>query len=395
MSNEKKKKILIVHNYYQIPGGEDTVVANEKEMLEDNGHEIIFYSRSNVELNSFSKLQKLFLPITTVFNPKTYRDIKRIIKEQNIAIVHVHNTLNLISPAVYYAAFSRKIPVVQTIHNFRLLCPGATFYRDGHICEDCIAHGLNCAVKHRCYRGNKLQTLACVISMKIHRMLGTYGKLNYICLTEFNKEKLIQLEQIKPDKVCVKPNFVKETEGIIPYEERANQFVYVGRIDELKGIEVLFESWRILGEEAPELVVCGTGPMEEWCKEYIDKNKMKKIQMLGFMANTDVKKIISNSKALILPTQWYEGFPMTIVEAYSVGTPVIGSDIGNVASLIEEGKTGCKFISNNPAEVVQAIRRIETYQAIGITTKLKYDEEYTDIRNYEILMKFYNELIYR
>ena len=127
MDNAKKQNILIVHNYYQIPGGEDTVVANEKKMLEKHGHKVILYSRNNAELKQMSKFQKAFLPITTVFNPRTYRDIKKLIRDEKIEIVHVHNTLNLMSPAVYYAARRMKVPVVQTIHNFRLLCPGATF----------------------------------------------------------------------------------------------------------------------------------------------------------------------------------------------------------------------------------------------------------------------------
>ena len=136
----KKENILVVHNYYQIPGGEDTVVANEKKMLENHGHKVILYSRSNAELKQMSKIRKLFLPFTTVFNPRTYKEIKKLIRQENIEVVHVHNTLNLISPAVYYAARSMKVPVIQTVHNFRLLCPGATFYRDGHICEDCVQH---------------------------------------------------------------------------------------------------------------------------------------------------------------------------------------------------------------------------------------------------------------
>ena len=140
VDNTKKKNILIVHNYYQIPGGEDTVVANEKKMLEKHGHKVILYSRNNAELKQMSKLQKAFLPVTTVFNPRTYRDIKKLISKEKIEVVHVHNTLNLVSPAVYYAARRMKVPVVQTIHNFRLLCPGATFYRDGHICEDCVEY---------------------------------------------------------------------------------------------------------------------------------------------------------------------------------------------------------------------------------------------------------------
>ena len=197
---DRKQKVLIVHNYYQIPGGEDTVVANEKKMLEEHGHKVVLYSRNNSEIKEMSKLQKLKLPFTTIFNPRTYKDIKKLIKEENINVVHVHNTLNLISPAVYYAALSCKVPVVQTIHNFRLLCPGATFYRDGHICEDCVQQGLKCAVKHGCYRDSKVQTLICVVSTIFHRMTGIYGKINYICLTEFNKQKLLELKQQYDDE---------------------------------------------------------------------------------------------------------------------------------------------------------------------------------------------------
>lgn len=140
-----------------------------------------------------SKFQKLKLPFTTIFNLWTYADIKKLIKEEKIDIVHVYNALNLISPAVYYAALSWKAPVVQTVHNFRLLCLGATFYCDGHICEECVQHGLKCKINHADYRNSKAQILICVISTALHRMIGGYGKINYICLTEFNKDKLLGL----------------------------------------------------------------------------------------------------------------------------------------------------------------------------------------------------------
>jgi len=208
----------VVHNHYQIPGGEDTVVDNEIKMLKNHGHEVIFYSRSNNELKTMSKWRKLGLPFTTIFSFKTYREIKQIIKRENIDIVHVHNTLNMISPSVYYAAFSCNVPVFQTVHNFRLLCPAATFYRDGKICEDCMTKGLKCAVSNKCYRGSKLETLACVLNLKIHRAFGTYKKVNYICLTEFNKQKLLEInsgkrEIINPNKIHVKPNFIWNSEA--------------------------------------------------------------------------------------------------------------------------------------------------------------------------------------
>ena len=393
MDKDKKLKILQVHNYYQIPGGEDTVVANEKKLLEKHGHTVIQYSRNNRELNQFSKLRKLFLPITTIFNPRTYREVKKIIGEQQIDVVHVHNTLNLISPAVYYATLACKVPVVQTIHNFRLLCPGATFYRDGHICEDCVQKGLLCAVKHSCYRESKVQTLVCTVNTWIHRLTGVYGKLNYICLTDFNKEKLLNLKQIKPEQVFVKPNFVTvENELFIPYERRTNQFIFAGRLDKLKGIDILLKAWKQMGDNAPKLLVCGTGPMENWCRGFVNENKLDTVELKGFVSNLEVKKLIANSKALILPTQWYEGFPMTIVESYSVGTPVIGSNIGNVGSVVAEGVTGFKLKADSVEEFMWGIYQIDCNPHICETTLKKYEENYTQTQNYKDLMNIYREI---
>lgn len=384
--SDKKQKVLIVHNYYQIPGGEDTVVENEKRMLEEHGHEVLLYTRHNSELKTLSRFQKLLLPFSTVFQVRTYREVRNLIEKEKIDLLHVHNTLNLVSPSVYYAGFSKKIPVVQTIHNFRMLCPGATFYRDGQVCEDCLKKGLTCAVKHRCYRGSRIQTLACVLSAWIHRMLGTYGRLNYICLTEFNKEKLLNLKQIKEEKVFVKPNFVPKAERILSYQERENQFVYVGRLEEIKGIEVLFRAWKILGKEAPKLIACGTGPLEEWCRNFKKEHNLIEIELMGFVPNEQVREIVGKSMALILPTQVYEGFPMTIAEAYAAGTPVIGSDLGNTGSLIENEKTGLKFqyvSSEGLAEAVQKMQK--NWTGVDAVSVRKYSEE----ENYRQLREIY------
>ena len=389
MDNTRKQNILIVHNYYQIPGGEDTVVANEKKMLEKHGHKVILYSRNNAELKQMSKFQKAFLPITTVFNPRTYRDIKKLIRDEKIEVVHVHNTLNLVSPAVYYAARRMKVPVVQTIHNFRLLCPGATFYRDGHICEDCVEYGLKCAVKHSCYRESKIQTLACVLSTTFHRITGIYGRINYICLTDFNKKKLLELKQIKSERVFVKPNFVECKNEYVPEKDRKDQFVFAGRLDKLKGIDLLFEAWKRMGVHAPKLIICGTGPMEDWCKSFIRENDVN-IEMLGFVPNDEALKIIANSKALVLPTQWYEGFPMSIVEAFSVGTPVICSDLGNAGSVVEEGINGRKFKNGNISELVKIVNNQDVAAKMVYE---KYKEKYTEDINYETLKSIYMEIV--
>ena len=229
--SDKKANILIVHNYYRIPGGEDTVVLNEKELLEQNGHAVTVYTRNNSELNDMPKWKKIAFPILMFFNPKTFIEIRKIIKCKRIDVVHVHNTFGFISAAVYYAAMTLNVPVVQTIHNFRLLCPSATFYRENHICEDCVKYGLKCAVKYNCYHNSKLQTLACVVGTCFNRATGIYGKINYICLTEFNKKKLLKLKQIKENQIFIKPNFVSNEGVIIPEQNRKEQFVFAGRLD--------------------------------------------------------------------------------------------------------------------------------------------------------------------
>lgn len=389
VDNLKRMNILIVHNYYQIPGGEDTVVANEKKMLEANGHKVILYSRNNKELKEMSKIKKIFLPLITIFNPRTYIEIRKLIKKENIEIVHVHNTLNLISPSVYYAALSCKVPVVQTVHNFRLLCPGATFYRDGHICEECVQHGLKCAVRYNCYRGSKIQTIACVVNTQIHRMMKIYGKIYYICLTEFNKNKLLELEQIKEKHVYIKPNFVNDQIEFIPESRRDNFYIFAGRIDELKGIRMLLKAWEKMDKNAFKLIICGNGPLKKE-GEKITREKNLNVVWKGFLSNKEICSLLSKSKALILPTQWYEGFPMSIVEAYSVGTPVICSDIGNAGSIVEEGITGCKFNAKSETELIAAIKRSS---GLCESTYDIYKKKYTEEINYNLLIEIYMKVM--
>lgn len=384
---EHVKTILLVHNYYQIPGGEDTVVANEKVMLEEQGYRVILYCRNNSELKSFSIVRKMLLPFTTIFNFKTYGQVRQLIRKEGVDIVQVHNTLNLISPAVYYAALSLKTPVIQTIHNFRLLCPGATFYRSGHICEDCVTKGLVCAIKHNCYRQSKIQTAICVVNTLIHRITGVYGKLYYICLTEFNKRKLLEIKQICPERVFVKPNFVLNVSGQnpVPFDNR-NGFAYVGRLDSLKGIEILFQAWKKMGDKAPVLNVCGTGPMKLWCEKYISDNKLTSICMKGYVSNKQARAIVAHAKAMILPTQWYEGFPMSMVEAFSVGTPVIGSNVGNVGDLISIGTNGWIFQKDSPEDLLRVVKNVSD---IVQSTYRCFQNKYTDIKNYELMEKIY------
>lgn len=387
-------KILIVHNRYQIPGGEDTVAAGERKLLQAHGHEVLTLTRSNGELAGFSLWQKVCLPFSVLFSFQTYRQTRKLIRENRIQLVHVHNTLMLISPAVYYAARREGAVVVQTVHNFRLLCPGAVFYRDGAVCEDCVTKGLSCALRHRCYRGSLAQTLGCVLSMKLHRATGIYKKLTYICLTEFNKQKLLLLKGLKPEQIFIKPNFVEDSGLFLPPERRQDRILFAGRLDELKGVRVLLESWRRMGKDAPELVLCGTGPLENWCGRFVAENHLEHVRLLGFVPNEKVKELLSESRAMILPTQWYEGFPMSIAEAYSVGTPVLVSDLGNGGSLVEAGKTGLKFQAADPDSIAGAVRAFwqrrqepEWYES----ARREYENTMAPEENYRQLLAIYEK----
>lgn len=393
---DKKYTILQVHNFYQLPGGEDTVIENERRLLEERGHRVVRYCRDNKELQAFSVFRKLLLPITTIFNPRTYREVRRRIREERIDIVHVHNTLNLISPSVYYAALAEGVPVVQTVHNFRLLCPGATFYRDGHICEDCLTQGLGCAVKHSCYRGSKLQTLACVLSTKFHRMTGIYGKINYICLTEFNREKLRRLKQISPERVFVKPNFVGKTGNDPIFDGRKKQFLYVGRLEKIKGTDLLLNAWeQVCHQTDARLILCGGGPMEDWCREYIESRNLTNIELAGTVPHEEVLRRMEEARALVLPTQVYEGFPVTIVEAFSRGTPVIGTDIGNTGSLVKAGVNGLLFAPGSSESLARALMDClrADMRGMGENAYRDYLNCYSEDENYRNLTEIYSRVL--
>ena len=394
-NNKKEKKftVLMVHNHYRIPGGEDSVVENERRLLEQNGHKVVLYIRNNDEIQEGGIVAKISLGVTAIFSVKTYKDIKRIIEKEKIDIVHVHNTLSLISPSVYYAALSCKVPVVQTVHNFRLICPGALLYRENKICEECLEKGLKQAVRYGCYRNSRAQTLVSALSMYIHRVTGIYRKINYICLTEFNREKLLEVnkngrEIFSKSSIYVKPNFTPEEITDI-CTDREEIFVYVGRLEKEKGIHLLLEAWKQITDK--KLIICGSGTQEKWCREFVEKNHMENVDLKGQIPKAEVLELIKEAQALIFPSQWYEGFPMTIVESFSCGTPVIVNDIGNGSFLIQDGVNGRKLKKDIKEDLVRTIQEWKggMYEGAKETFRQKYSPE----KNYEVLNQIYLSII--
>lgn len=385
-----KKKVLMVHNFYQIGGGEHTVYKNEVEMLRENGHKVIEYTRSNDELKE-SKWKILLLPITTIWSFKSYCDVKRIIKKQSIDIVHCHNTFPLISPSVYYAARSRNVPVVQTIHNFRFLCPAGVFFRDGKICEECMnKQSFKPALQHNCYRDSKIQTLVVTLMLSIHRKLGTFNKINYIFLTEFNKRKFEQLIDIHGKNVFVKSNFVKEPLKIQNQSCKTKTFVFASRLDENKGIKLLIDEWKKMPEEY-QLHIYGSGTLEDFVKRStINK---RNIIFYGFQSHAVVFDDLKNATGMIFPSLWYEGFPMIIAESMAVGCPVISTNIGNEGDIVASSKGGVTFSFDSRDSFRKAIEKcICDNKELSINAYRFYKYVLSKKRNYELLMDIYDNV---
>ena len=394
---ERKPTVLLVHNHYRIPGGEDSVVKNEEELLKTHGHRVHVYTRSNSEFDERGLFSRIRLLVDSVFSLKTYREIRKLIRENGVDIVHVHNTLSVISPSVYYAALSCGVPVVQTVHNFRLVCPGALLYRAGRVCEECLQHGPGRAVRYSCYRNSRMQTLISTLILQIHRMTGIYRRINYICLTPFNRDKLLSVNkkgrEIFPgERVWIKPNFCLDIPGESLRQEgsvRKRQFLCVGRLEKEKGIDLLLEAWKEIKDY--ELLLCGTGTQEEWCRQFLIGNRMDNVRLLGQVSQAEVAALLEESQAMIFASRVYEGFPMTIVESFRSATPVIANDIGNGAALIKPGVNGLIFAQNSP----EALRKIILSWEGGMNegARKAYEKLYSPEKNYHRLFRIYRTVL--
>lgn len=330
---KKKLKILIVHNEYQIHGGEDTVVDNEVELLRAHGHEVVEYRRSNREYKDANKGTLVKVAKNTVFNRTVYREVTKLIKTEKPDVIHVHNTFTVVSPAVYYAAQKAGVPVVQTIHNFRFFCINALMYREEKPCELCAKGALKPGIQHKCYHDSKLQSVLCAYTLWHHRRKGIYSYPKYIALTDFGKEKFCQAmkDYVKPEQVTVLPNFVADYQP--EKKEAGDYFICVSRLDITKGVKLLVEKWP--EGQSKQLLICGDGPLKEELETYI-KQTGKNIELLGQVEHNKVLELIAGAKALVFPSLLYETFGMTIAEAAMLGTPVIANDIGNGAALVRQ-----------------------------------------------------------
>ncbi len=375
-------KVLQVHNFYQQPGGEDQVYEAERELLLRHGHEVIRYAVNN---DAAKDIPALELGIRTVWNRQSYAAIRDVLREQKPDIVHAHNTFPLVSPALHHAAAAEQIPLVQTLHNYRLICAGATLYRKGRVCEDCIRSRTSWpAVRHACYRNSRAATAAAVSMLLLHRAASTWTSRvqQYIALTRFSKEKFVE-GGLPENLISVKPNFLSIDPGT--GNGRGGYAAFVGRLSEEKGLRTLLEAWRKI-PELP-LKIAGDGPLRPFVEERI--RTLPRVEYLGRRQRDQVLELLRQARFLVFPSEWYEGLPMVIVEALACGTPVVASALGSMPELIQDGVNGHSFEPGNPDSLAACVSAVLGGRDMRKGARLSYERNYTPDRNYEILMNIY------
>lgn len=380
-------RLLLCHNYYQQAGGEDACFADEGALLEQHGHTVFRYEKNNDDIKG---VQAVATAAHAIWNYQTYRDIRRLIRKHQIDLVHCTNTFPVISPSVYYACNRERVPVVQSLHNYRLACANAYLLRDGRVCEDCLGRtfGIS-AVRHGCYRESRLASLAVVALQTVHSLAATWQNRvdQFIALTDFGRDLFVR-HGLAKDRLFVKPNFVDPIPE--PGSGAGNYALFVGRLSPEKGIDLLLEAWRDERTRLP-LRIVGDGPMIDAVTSAAESNRL--IQVMGKLSPSDVRAQMQGARFLVVPSLWYEGLPRTIVESLAVGTPVVASHLGPLADLVRPEGGGVPFQTGKVDALVNAVNRLaashEVSSALRTLARAEFELKYTADVNYKLLMEVY------
>jgi glycosyltransferase involved in cell wall biosynthesis len=377
--------ILFVHNAYQNFGGEDAVVDSEIDLLRSRGHAVELYKRHNDELHA---MPAATAALSAVWSRRSAHEVNAACDSLQPDVIHVHNTFPLISPSVYWTAARKRIPVVQTLHNFRLLCPQGTFLRNGAVCEDCLGKSPWRAVVRKCYRQSAPQSAVLAGMLSAHRIAGTYRHqvTRYIALSAFSRERFIA-GGLPAQRLRIKPNFVASS--VPPRWDARHGGLYVGRLSDEKGIGTLLAALRHGGRTPIEVI--GAGPWEAEVATALGDG------YLGFRSRDDIMQKMRSAAFLVVPSMCLEQLPTTILEAFASGLPVIASRLGALANIVEEGVTGLLFNAGDAADLAAKIAWAGAHgdemKMMGRAARAEYEAKYTPSINYQMLVDIYEDAI--
>ena len=383
--------ILVAHNFYKQPGGEDQCVAAEIAMLRAYGHNVTHYHLRNESIDTMSRLD---VASRTIWSLPAFHELRELFRTHQPQIAHFHNTFPLISPAAYYAARAENIRVIQTLHNFRLCCANAVLFRDGKVCEACLGKSFGWpGIVHKCYHDSRAASTAIATMVAIHRALGTWQNAvdAYIALSEFSRRKLLK-GGLPADKIAVKPNFAYPDPGL--GAGTGGYAVFVGRLSAEKGVETLLKGWRHLGGGLP-LKLVGDGPLAALVQNATKNDPM--IQWLGNVPLDTVYGLVGQASFLVLPSECYENFPRVIIEAFAKGTPVIVSKLGAMAEIVDDGHTGLHFKPGDPVDLAEKVRSIladpSKLRQMRQAGRQEFDQRFTADVNHQSLVAIYERAL--
>jgi glycosyltransferase involved in cell wall biosynthesis len=378
-------RVLVAHNHYRYYGGEDAVVEAEVALLRRFGHPIELYSKHSDETRG---LGPVALAGRAIWSRPAIQELREIVARFRPQIIHVHNVVPLISPAIYWVAAQAGIPVVQTVHNYRLHCLRGTYFRDGKACEDCLGRGRWRGVVHRCYQSSMLNSLGLAATLSAHDLLGSFRRKVdlYLALTAFARRKLIE-GGLPAERVVVKPNFV-DVPDPVPHDARTGG-LFVGRLTEDKGLRLLMEVGR--SYRALAVAVAGEGPLEH------DLRLNPAFAMLGWKPREGIYQQMARAQYLVLPSIGYEGFPRVVVEAFGSSLPVIASRVSGLDEIIEDGRTGLLFDAGSAKSLEERLRWADAHphemRAMGERARAQYVARYSAERGYRNLMDVYQQVL--
>jgi glycosyltransferase involved in cell wall biosynthesis len=387
MTPDTSVRVLLVHNFYQNAGGEDQSFAADKAMLEKYGHEVSTFTLSNDLVKGMGRLKAAG---KAMWNAECYRDLRRVIRENKPQVVHFANIFAVISPAAYYAAHAEGAAVVQTLHNFRLICPSAILFRDGAVCEDCLGKSFAWpGIVHGCYRGSRLASAAVATMLATHRLVGTWRREvdAYIALNNFVYAKYLKAG-INPEQLFVSPNYLRS--DLKPGCGDSGFALFAGRLTPEKGIRTLLEAWSRLPGDIM-LKIAGDGADADLVRAAAEVNP--NIEWLGWRHQEEVVELAGRATCVIIPSLWYEGFNRVILEAFAQGTPVVASDMGSMKVIVDHGRTGLLFRPGDPDDLAAKVAGLMADPALRRTMRLaaraEFEDVYTEDANYDRLLRIY------
>ena len=382
-------RVLMLHNRYLIPGGEDQSTAAEVALLSDYGHQVELLEQDN---RNIERLGKAATAVRTLWSSDSYRTIESKLKSGGFDLLHVQNFFPLWSPSVYHAAWNCGVPVVQTLRNFRLLCVNAIFYRDGHVCQDCLGKVVPWSgVRHGCYRQSRTGSAVLASMIGVHKLLGTWRNRvqAYIALTQFAREQFVA-GGWPAEKIVVKPNFVHPTPP--PGSGHGGYALFVGRLSPEKGIATMLQAWKSAERPLP-LKIVGEGPLEPMVREAAAD--IPAIEYLGRRPYQEVFDLMRAADLLVFPSECFENMPRTVIESFAVGTPVLAADLGATASMVEHGTNGFHFAPGDVASLRSQLewcsRNLSGVRALRANARAEFEARYTGEANIAQLLAIYRQ----